>query len=116
MMFMDNDLYKRIDIVDEVSHVLNLDDNLEKDCISLYDISLLYKDVNAKYLFSTIQMMSKEDVFTNFRRDQFDYIVIDEEENNYHDCNDSLYVNDVQLVCHHKKIECTPEPNPRVYM
>ena len=49
MMFMDNDLYKRIDIVDEVSHVLNLDDNLEKDCISLYDISLLYKDVNAKY-------------------------------------------------------------------
>ena len=48
-MFMDNDLYKKIDIVDEVSHVLNLDDNLEKDCISLYDISLLYKDLNAKY-------------------------------------------------------------------
>lgn len=37
-----------------------------------------YKDVKAKYLFSTIQTMSKEEVYTSFSKDEFDYIVIDE--------------------------------------
>lgn len=37
-----------------------------------------YKDVDANYLFSTIQTMSKEEVYTKFKRDEFDYIVIDE--------------------------------------
>ena len=37
-----------------------------------------YNDVNAKYLFSTIQKMSKEEVYTQFKKDEFDYIIIDE--------------------------------------
>ncbi|MBE6493727.1 MAG: DUF3427 domain-containing protein [Methanosphaera stadtmanae] len=36
------------------------------------------KDTKARYLFSTIQMMSKEKIYTSFRKDEFDYIVIDE--------------------------------------
>ena len=36
------------------------------------------KDSNSNYLFSTIQTMSKDDVFTKFDRNHFDYIVIDE--------------------------------------
>lgn len=36
------------------------------------------KDYDADYLFSTIQTLSKEDVYTKFERDEFDYIVIDE--------------------------------------
>lgn len=36
------------------------------------------KDYNAKYLFSTVQTMSKEDVYSRFDKDAFDYIVIDE--------------------------------------
>ena len=37
-----------------------------------------HKDYNSKYLFSTIQKMSKEYVYTRFKPDEFDYIVIDE--------------------------------------
>lgn len=36
------------------------------------------KDYDRDYIFSTIQTMSKEDVYTQFGRDEFDYIVIDE--------------------------------------
>ena len=35
-------------------------------------------NLGAKYLFSTIQTMSKEEVLRNIPRDQFDYILIDE--------------------------------------
>lgn len=36
------------------------------------------KDYDADYLFSTMQMMSKEDVLEKFRPDEFDFICIDE--------------------------------------
>ena len=36
------------------------------------------KDYDKPYLFSTIQMMSKEEVYSRFDKDYFDYIVIDE--------------------------------------
>lgn len=36
------------------------------------------KDYDADYLFSTMQMMSKEDVLEKFRPDEFDSICIDE--------------------------------------
>jgi len=36
------------------------------------------KDYESPYLFSTIQTMSKDDVFSQFERNHFDYIVIDE--------------------------------------
>ena len=36
------------------------------------------KDYDKPYLFSTIQMMSKEEVYTRFDKHYFDYIVIDE--------------------------------------
>lgn len=37
-----------------------------------------FKDFDKPYLFSTIQTMSKEEVYTRFDKDYFDYIVIDE--------------------------------------
>ena len=36
------------------------------------------KQYDKYYLFSTIQTMSKDDVYSKFRRDEFDYIIIDE--------------------------------------
>ncbi len=36
------------------------------------------KDKNADYLFSTIQTLSKEEVYTSFNKDEFDYIIVDE--------------------------------------
>lgn len=36
------------------------------------------KDIDSKYLFSTIQTMSKEEVYTKFQKDEFEYIIIDE--------------------------------------
>ena len=36
------------------------------------------KEYNKDYLFSTIQTMSKEEVYRGFKKDSFDYIVIDE--------------------------------------
>ena len=36
------------------------------------------KDFEAEYIFSTIQTMSKEDILGRFRRDEFDFICIDE--------------------------------------
>lgn len=36
------------------------------------------KDYKAEYLFSTMQMMAKDDVLTSFQADEFDVIVIDE--------------------------------------
>ena len=36
------------------------------------------KDVNADYIFATIQTLSKDDVYTKFKKDEFDYIIIDE--------------------------------------
>ena len=36
------------------------------------------KDYDADYLFSTMQMMSKEDVLEKFRPEEFDFICIDE--------------------------------------
>lgn len=37
-----------------------------------------HKDVEADYLFSTVQTMSKDDILTSFTPDHFDYIIIDE--------------------------------------
>ena len=36
------------------------------------------KDYSKNYLFSTIQTMSKDDVYTKYSKDHFDYIIIDE--------------------------------------
>lgn len=36
------------------------------------------KDIDSKYIFSTIQTISKDDVLYSFKKDEFDYIVIDE--------------------------------------
>lgn len=36
------------------------------------------KDFNADYIFATIQTLSKEEVYRNFKKDEFDYIIIDE--------------------------------------
>ena len=36
------------------------------------------KDFDADYIFSTIQTLSKDDIYTKFKPDEFDYIVIDE--------------------------------------
>ncbi len=36
------------------------------------------KDFKTDYLFSTMQMMSKEEIYTKFKKDEFDIIVIDE--------------------------------------
>ena len=36
------------------------------------------KDYDVDYLFSTMQMMAKQDILTRFRKDEFDSIVIDE--------------------------------------
>ena len=36
------------------------------------------KDFNADYVFATIQTLSKDDIYTKFKEDEFDYIVIDE--------------------------------------
>ena len=36
------------------------------------------KDFDADYIFSTMQTMAKEDVYTKFSPDEFDYIVVDE--------------------------------------
>lgn len=37
-----------------------------------------YKDINSDILFCTIQTLSKDDVLHSFKKDEFDYIVIDE--------------------------------------
>lgn len=36
------------------------------------------KDINREIIFSTIQKLSKDDILYNFKKDEFDYIVIDE--------------------------------------
>lgn len=36
------------------------------------------KDINREIIFSTIQTLSKDDILYNFKKDEFDYIVIDE--------------------------------------
>ena len=36
------------------------------------------KDYDVDYLFSTMQMMAKQEILTKFRRDEFDTIIIDE--------------------------------------
>ena len=36
------------------------------------------KDLNTDYLFSTMQMMSKEEIYTKFDRKEFEIIVVDE--------------------------------------
>lgn len=62
---------------------------LEKSCASFQkviggpddDFGILsgnHQDVNAKYLFATVQTMAKEANRTRFARDAFDYILIDE--------------------------------------
>jgi superfamily II DNA or RNA helicase len=52
-----------------------------KQIIKNKDFGLLsgnYKDTSKDYLFSTIQTMSKDDVYTKFHPSEFDFIIIDE--------------------------------------
>lgn len=37
-----------------------------------------HRDVDAKYLFATIQTLSRDDNFKQFDENEFDYIVFDE--------------------------------------
>ena len=41
-------------------------------------ISGNHKDFNKDYIFATMQTMSKQDIYNNFKPDHFDYIIIDE--------------------------------------
>ena len=52
--------------------------NIFKDHNNFGLLSGNSKDYESPYLFSTIQTMSKEDVFRRYDRDYFDYIIIDE--------------------------------------
>ncbi|WP_458456340.1 DEAD/DEAH box helicase [Methanobrevibacter sp.] len=52
--------------------------NIFKDHSSFGLLSGNSKEYDKSYLFSTIQTMSKEDVFTRYAKDHFDYIIIDE--------------------------------------
>ena len=36
------------------------------------------KNFDADYIFATIQTLSKDDIYTRFKKDEFDYIIIDE--------------------------------------
>lgn len=46
--------------------------------VSMGLLSGTIKNTNADYIFSTMQTISKENVYTQFSPDEFDYIVIDE--------------------------------------
>ncbi|MDF2821189.1 MAG: repair helicase Rad25 [Clostridiales bacterium] len=46
--------------------------------ISMGLLSGSMKEIDTDYLFSTVQMMSKESVYSEFSPDYFDYIIIDE--------------------------------------
>lgn len=52
--------------------------NVLGEDINMGILSGSIKEVESDYLFSTIQMMSKEEVHTKFDKDHFDYIIIDE--------------------------------------
>ena len=52
--------------------------NVFKDHENFGLLSGNYKEYDKNYLFSTIQTMSKDDVFTKYDKDHFDYIIIDE--------------------------------------
>ncbi|MCP1111172.1 DEAD/DEAH box helicase [Lachnospiraceae bacterium PAL227] len=48
------------------------------DTVSYGLLSGSHKDYNADYLFSTMQMMSKKDIYSKFNPDEFQIIVVDE--------------------------------------
>ena len=52
--------------------------NVFKDHENFGLLSGNYKEYDKNYLFSTVQTMSKDDVFTKYDKDHFDYIIIDE--------------------------------------
>lgn len=57
---------------------INAYKNVFKDHENFGLLSGNSKDYDKNYLFSTIQTMSKEDVFTRYDKNYFDYIIIDE--------------------------------------
>ena len=52
--------------------------NVFKDHENFGLVSGNSKDFDKNYVFATIQTMSKEDIYKSFKKDHFDYIVIDE--------------------------------------
>lgn len=52
--------------------------NVFGDSKSLGLLSGNHKEINNDIIFSTIQTLSKNDILTSFKKDEFDYIVIDE--------------------------------------
>ena len=52
--------------------------NIFKDHENFGLLSGNSKDYDSNYLFSTIQTMSKDDVYSKYSKDHFDYIIIDE--------------------------------------
>ena len=57
---------------------INAYKNVFKDHENFGLLSGNSKDYDKNYLFSTIQTMSKDDVYTRYDKDHFDYIIIDE--------------------------------------
>ena len=57
---------------------INAYKNVFKDHENFGLLSGNSKDYSKNYLFSTIQTMSKDDVYTKYSKDHFDYIIIDE--------------------------------------
>lgn len=57
---------------------INAYKNVFKDHENFGLLSGNSKDYSKNYLFSTIQTMSKDDIYTRYSKDHFDYIIIDE--------------------------------------
>ncbi len=55
-----------------------LRDKMQSENINIGLLSSNDKDFTANYLFSTVSMMSKADIYTRFAPTYFDYIIIDE--------------------------------------
>ena len=48
------------------------------NAVSMGLYSGIHREIDADYIFSTVQTISKEDHLFQFSKDHFDYIVIDE--------------------------------------
>lgn len=59
--------------IDEFKKVLSQSNNADFGLLTGKN-----KDINAKYLFATIQTLSNENIYNQFKKDHFDYIVFDE--------------------------------------
>ncbi|MBU3192638.1 DUF3427 domain-containing protein [Clostridium algidicarnis] len=57
---------------------LNSFQNVFGDTRTMGILSGTRKDINKDFIFCTVQTLSKDDVLKSFKRDEFDYIIIDE--------------------------------------